>query len=296
MPLKVGILMGGPSEERDVSLSTGKAVSKACKLNGFQIDEMPFLHDYKKWKDSFLSCDIVFNALHGGIGENGNIQSWMDENEIKYTGSGASASMLCMNNAKSKEYAQMIGVKTAKWELLTSEKELPSLALPFVIKPNEQGSSVGLTIVHKKTEIKSAIQLAFSHGSTVVVEEYIHGRELTVTVLGEKAYPIVEIKPSHELYDYACKYTKGMSEYICPAHLDEQLGKSIQIDTELIFNELGCSVYARADFLLDEENNYYFLEMNTLPGMTSTSLFPKSVNATGMIFPDLIKNIIELSL
>ena len=220
----------------------------------------------------------------------------MDRKRIKYTGSGPPASACCMDKAKSKEISQIIDVKTPIWELLHSENELPSLSLPIVIKPNDQGSTLGLTIVHDESEIKPAIKEAFRHGSPVMVEKYIHGRELTVTILGEKAYPIVEIKPSHELYDYECKYTPGMSQYICPAELDEELTKSIQEDTELIFGELDCDVYARADFLLDEIGDHYFLEMNTLPGMTSTSLVPKSVNAAGMSFEDLVKNIIELSL
>ena len=144
--------------------------------------------------------------------------------------------------------------------------------------------------------IGTLITEAFEHSNLVMVEEYIHGRELTVTVLGEKAYPIVEIKPSHEFYDYECKYTPGMSHYICPADIPEELTKSIQNNTEIIFKALGCDVYARADYLLLENGKYYFLEMNTLPGMTSTSLVPKSVNATGMSFEELIKIIIELSL
>ena len=294
--MKVGVLMGGPSEERDVSLTTGNAVAEACRRNGYETTEYPFHFDHRKLLDKLKKQDIIFNALHGGIGENGKIQEWMDRKRIKYTGSGPTASACCMDKAKSKEISQIIGVKTPIWELLHSENELPSLSLPIVIKPNDQGSTLGLTIVHDESEIKPAIKEAFRHGSPVMVEKYIHGRELTVTVLGKKAYPIVEIKPSHELYDYECKYTPGMSQYICPAELDEELTKSIQEDTELIFGELDCDVYARADFLLDEIGDHYFLEMNTLPGMTSTSLVPKSVNAAGMSFEDLVKNIIELSL
>ena len=191
--------MVGPSEERDVSLTTGNAVAEACRRNGYETTEYPFHFDHRKLLDKLKKQDIIFNALHGGIGENGKIQEWMDRKRIKYTGSGPTASACCMDKAKSKEISQIIDVKTPIWELLHSENELPSLSLPIVIKPNDQGSTLGLTIVHDESEIKPAIKEAFRHGSPVMVEKYIHGRELTVTVLGKKAYPIVEIKPSHEL-------------------------------------------------------------------------------------------------
>ena len=294
--MKVGVLKGGPSEERDVSLSSGKAVAEACRANGFDTTEFPFHFDHRKLLHILKKQDIVFNALHGGIGENGKIQAWMNENGIPNTGSGPESSALCMDKEKSKSIATRNNIPTPKWEMLLSTDERSTLPIPFVVKPNDQGSTVGLTIVHNESEIVPAIIEAFAHGDLVMVEEYIHGRELTVTVLGDKAYPIVEIRPSHEIYDYECKYTPGMSQYICPAEIPEKLTKSIQHDTELIFKALGCDVYARADYLLDENGQYYFLEMNTLPGMTSTSLVPKSVKATGMSFDELIKKIIELSL
>ena len=294
--MKVGVLKGGTSEERDVSLSSGKAVAEACRANGFDTTEFPFHFDHRKLLHILKKQDIVFNALHGGIGENGKIQAWMNENGIPNTGSGPESSALCMDKEKSKSIATRNNIPTPKWEMLFSTDERSTLPIPFVVKPNDQGSTVGLTIVHNESEIVPAIIEAFAHGDLVMVEEYIHGRELTVTVLGDKAYPIVEIRPSHELYDYECKYTPGMSQYICPAEIPEKLTKSIQHDTEIIFKALGCDVYARADYLLDENGQYYFLEMNTLPGMTSTSLVPKSVKATGMSFDELIKKIIELSL
>lgn len=296
MSLKVGILMGGPSEEREVSLSSGKAVAEACRANNFITTEFPFHLDYRKLLHDLKSQDIIFNSLHGGIGENGKIQAWMNENDIPNTGSGPEASALCMDKEKSKSVATRNNILTPKWEMLLSADERPSLPIPFVVKPNDQGSTLGLTIVHDETEIQPAIKEAFNYSSLVMVEEYIQGRELTVTVLGNQAYPIVEIKPTHELYDYECKYTSGMSQYICPAEISATLSQSILKDTEIIFKALGCHVYARADYLLAENGQYYFLEMNTLPGMTATSLVPKSVNAAGMTFNELIKSIIELSI
>ncbi len=296
MSLKIGVLMGGPSEEKNVSLSSGKAVADACRKNGFETTEFPFHFDYRKLLPDLKKQDVIFNALHGGIGENGKIQTWLNKNNIKNTGSGPESSALCMDKVKSKNIVKNNNIRTPIWEMLNSVNDRPTLPVPFVIKPNDQGSTVGLTIIHDESEIDAGITEAFEHSDLVMVEEYIHGRELTVTVLGEKAYPIVEIKPSHEFYDYECKYTPGMSQYICPADIPEELTKSIQNKTEIIFKALGCDVYARADYLLVENGKYYFLEMNTLPGMTSTSLVPKSINATGMSFEELIKTIIELSL
>ena len=274
----------------------GAAVAKACRSNGFETVEFPFHYDFEILRDVLQAVDVVFNALHGGIGENGEIQAWMDQNQIKYTGSGSKASALCMDKAKSKEIARRLGMRTPDWELLASSRDKPCLALPFVVKPNDQGSTVGLSVVREISEIEPAIHEAFNHGHTALTETYIHGRELTVTILGNKGYPIVEIKPSHELYDYECKYTPGLSHYVCPAEIPDELAENIQKDTETIFRELDCSVYGRADYLLDENEQYYFLEVNTLPGMTATSLVPKSVNAAGMSFEKLIKSIIDLSI
>ena len=288
--------MGGISEEREVSLSTGKAVVEACQRIGFITTVIQFDYDYKSCLDNMKEQDIIFNALHGGIGENGKIQAWMDNNQIKYTGSGSFSSELCMNKAKSKEIAKENGVSTAKWQLVHDKNDSISVEMPFVLKPNEQGSTFGLSIVFDESEILPAIEKAFQYGEEVIIEEYIKGRELTIPIIGNEAYPVLEIKPSHKLYDYECKYTPGLSEYICPARLENHTRLKIQKDTELLFNHFGCNVYARADFILDDNEVPFFLEMNTLPGMTSTSLVPKSANANGVSFEELIKTIIMLSI
>ena len=287
--------MGGPSEECEVSKATGAAVAAACRSLGYDVLKLSFQDNYKALLSKLKNADIVFNALHGGMGENGEIQAWMEGNLIIYTGSGPEASELCMDKSRSKAVARNLGVKTADWELLHHVYETHSIGLPFVVKPNTQGSTVGLTVVHNKNEIKPAIKDAFAHGKSVMIEKYINGRELTVTVLGGKAYPIVEIQPSHDLYDYECKYTPGMSKYICPADLSPKLTNKIKRDTENIFKGLGCEVYGRADYLLADDGQYFFLEMNTLPGMTDTSLVPKAAAAEGLSFEKLVKKIIELS-
>ena len=296
MPLKVGVLMGGSSEEREVSIATGKAVIKACADNGYIATKFDFIDNYKKHLKKLKTQNIIFNALHGGIGENGRIQEWLDKNDIRYTGSGAIASSLCMDKAKSKEIAKRNGIETPDWQLIEKENQEVRISLPFVIKPNDQGSTVGLSIVKNDQFIQPAIDQAFQHGDKVIIEKYIVGRELTIPIIDQDAYPIVEINPANNYYDYECKYTPGMSDYICPADLDPKLVEKIESNTMVLFQDLDCSVYARADYILHKSGVPYFLEMNTLPGMTSTSLVPKSAYARGQSFRKLISSIIELSL
>ena len=296
MSLRVGVLMGGPSEEREVSIATGKAVIKACAENGYIATEFGFTNNYKKHLKKLKTQNIIFNALHGGIGENGKIQAWLDKNNIKYTGSGAIASSLCMDKAASKEIAKRNGIETPDWQLIQKATQKVEISLPFVVKPNDQGSTVGLSIVKNDKFIQSAIDLAFQHGNKVIIEKFISGRELTMPIINEDAYPIVEINPKNNYYDYECKYTPGMSEYSCPADLEQNLVEKIESNTIKLFQKFDCSVYARADYILDKSGVPYFLEMNTLPGMTSTSLVPKSAYARGQSFQKLIRYLIELSL
>ena len=295
MSLRIGVLMGGVSEEKEISLATGNAIIKACKFNGHIIKPIIFNGDYSQLLSLVDNVDIVFNALHGGIGENGEIQSWLKKNNIRYTGSEEFASKLCMNKAESKKTAKIIGLKTPKWEVLIDPSDRPKIDIPFVVKPNNQGSTVGLTIVEDEGSLDAAIDLAFKYSAEVLIEEFIAGRELTVSIVGEEIYPIVEIFPSNDFYDYECKYTPGKSRYTCPAEIEEQLEFHIKKDTELIFKELGCIGYGRADYLVDNDGDYYFLEMNTLPGMTVTSLLPKSANAFGLSFNELVERIIGIA-
>jgi len=295
LSLKIAILMGGNSDERNVSLKTGEAVKVACRELGYIVKPLVLDNDFKIFLDDFKNVDIVFNALHGGIGENGEIQSWFENNNIKYTGSNSIASRLCMDKSKSKELVKKIGFKTPKWEIIKNIDDPIKLKPPYVIKPNDQGSTVGITIVNHIETTKTALIHAFKFGNEIMIEEFIDGRELTVTVIGQKVYPIVEIQPKKKLYDYECKYKDGMSNYICPSKIPLRLANEIKTSTLNIFNGLKCKVYGRADFLL-KKNKYFFLEMNTLPGLTDTSLAPKAAAEEGLSFSSLIKKIIEYSL
>ena len=288
--------MGGESDERDVSISTGNEILNALKKLKYYSSKILIKNNYKDYYHKLKEHDLIFNALHGGKGEDGSIQQWMGENNIKYTGSGPTSSALCMDKAKSKDFAELLGIQTPKWQLLNHTCRDVSLELPIVIKPNKQGSTFGLTIVKDQKQLAPAINKAFEHGNNVIAEEYIEGREITVPILDEIVYPIIEIIPSKSLYDFECKYTPGMTKYFCPAKLNNDIESKINEETKLLFHEFGCEVYARVDYIIGKNGMPYFLELNTLPGMTKTSLFPKSINSAGMSFSSLIKKIIDLSL
>ena len=300
--MKVSVLMGGTSAERGVSLKTGKAVMNACLELGYEVTTVDFNGKYSSILNDLKYSDIVFNALHGTVGEDGTIQSWLDENNIDYTGSGPNSSRLCMNKNESKKIVRKNNYLTPDWfaidnndKKITSET-IKSIDFPCIVKPNAQGSTFGLSIVNDYNELMDAIKLAGKYDDTLLIEKYIIGREITVGILDHRALPIVEIIPDHQLYDYECKYSPGMSQYLCPADIESSKEKQIKEDSEKIFKLLGCNGYGRLDFLLDKDGRHFFLELNTLPGMTSTSLLPIAADKSGKSFTDLIGIIIRLSL
>ena len=297
--MKIGVLFGGASQEREVSIESGKAISAACKSLGHDVVEL----DPKNGIDSLFSdiepLDLIFNGLHGGDGENGVIQGFLQSIGKKFTGSQNESSAICMDKRVSKALVHRKKILTPNWISIDKEEEIPmdhGIKYPLIVKPNDQGSTIGLTIVKNDKELKGAVNLARKFTSIVLVEAFVSGREITVTIIGNKAYPIVEIMPSNDLYDYECKYTKGMTTYLCPADLTNELTLKIQNIALNIYKLLGCRHYSRVDFILDEVLTPWFLEVNTLPGMTETSLIPKSVHAAGMDFKMLIKTIIDESL
>ena len=286
--------MGGPGEEREISLQSGKAIQLALEAIGYNVLSITMENKLGDIISDLHSVDLVFLGLHGSIGENGTIQGFLESLGVKYTGSDPLSSAICMDKNISKIIARDSKVNTPNWKIVTRGQTLneDNSEFPLVIKPNDQGSTVGLTIVHDESELGPALNLAYNYSSSVMVEQFIEGRELTVTLIGGKALPVCEIIPSHELYDYECKYTSGMSKYVCPADIDLDLTKRIQEITERLFDVLKCRHYSRADFRLDHEDNLWFLEMNTLPGMTDTSLAPMAAKAAGFSFNDLIDRIV----
>jgi D-alanine-D-alanine ligase len=293
-PNKIAVLMGGPGEEREISLQSGKAIQLALEAIGYNVLSITMENKLGDIISDLHSVDLVFLGLHGSIGENGTIQGFLESLGIKYTGSDPISSAICMDKNISKIIARDSKVNTPNWEIVTRGQTLneDNSEFPLVIKPNDQGSTVGLTIVHDESELGPALNLAYNYSSSVMVEKFIEGRELTVTLIGGKALPVCEIIPSHELYDYECKYTPGMSKYVCPADIDLDITKRVQEITERLFEVLKCRHYSRADFRLDHENNLWFLEMNTLPGMTDTSLAPMAAKAAGFSFNELIDRIV----
>ena len=298
MSTKIAVLMGGPSSEREVSLSSGKAMFAACATLGYDAISLEFENDILSHLDTLKSVDIVLIALHGGIGENGRIQGMFESLGIRYTGSDALSSAICMDKHISKLLAEDVGIATPRWKRIRKGQSIykNEFDYPFVVKPNSEGSTIGLTIVHNENDYDSAVEEAFKYDDEILIEEFISGKEITVSIVGEDVLPIIEIRPEHGLYDYECKYTKGMTEYICPAELNEDLTKRIKQTAFEVYKLLKCRHYGRVDLRLDNNNQHWFLELNTLPGMTDTSLVPKAAKATGISFEQLIGKIIKQSL
>jgi len=332
--MKIVVLMGGDSTEREVSLVTGDQIAAALSENGHEVikidpsanrEEQTELNktdrhwigiDYPEFEVlpshrgslylknilivKRLRTDLVFNALHGGKGENGIIQGMLDAAEIPYSGSGRLASTLAMEKDISKQYFIEANLPVPKGLVIegqdTSRQDLEQLQYPIVIKPNDQGSTIGLHIVKQSDQLDAAILDSLRYSNKVIAEEFIPGREITVTILNDRALPIVEIMPEHGLYDYECKYKDGMSHYQVPAEIDDELTKEIQEIALKAHRVLGCSGYSRVDFRLNDENKPFILEVNTLPGMTGTSLTPKAAKADGISFNDLVETIVELAL
>lgn len=305
---RIGVLMGGPSAEREVSLNTGKAIVAALEEKGYQVagidlDPARFVEQLRENR-----IDIVFNALHGLFGEDGKLQGALEMLGVPYTGSGVLASAMAMDKAISKRLFMTADIPTPRYLLLqrsdgAGEEILQSILAefepPFVVKPSTQGSTIGLTIVQQEEELLTALEKAFSYDPAVLVEEFIDGSELTVGILGGKkpqALPIVEIVPYSGIYDYHAKYTKGATEYFVPARIDEETAKRTQEVALAAFDLLGCSGVARVDVRLDPSNHPYVLEVNTIPGMTATSLVPKAAAAAGVSFPELCERILLLTL
>lgn len=327
--LSIALIVGGASSEREVSKLSSKSIYAALKSLGARvtiIDPALGLNQLSNDEDYFKpegekklsttnyplaiqslldkNIDLAFLGLHGKWGEDGTIQSLFELCGIRYTGSGVLASALSMDKGKAKIIFKDNGVSVPKGLVISKDSySLKDILLsikmnygfPIVIKPNDEGSTMGLTVCMDESEIEKALEFSFSYSNKTIIEEFIPGRELTVGILDDKVLPVLEIKPKHELYDFECKYTTGMSEYIVPAELDEEIFKSIQEQALKAYLSLGCRGYARADFRLSPEGKSYCLEVNTLPGMTSTSLLPKMAKAIGITFEDLIKQIVDLS-
>lgn len=294
--MKLGILYGGNANEREVSLLTGESIYRAIHKD-HETDLILLDGPVLSFIDTLKNYDLIFIALHGGEGENGEIQQILDDHQIRYTGSGAKASRIAMDKSATKKISNLKGIPTPEWIEISPDTSNINLPFPYpvVVKPNDEGSTFGLTIVESADNLETAIQKASEHSSKILIEKFIIGRELTVGILNDLPLPIVEIFPSHALFDYECKYTSGLSKYQCPAELDDGLTSKIQSSALDIYKTIGCGHYARVDFRLNPENQFFLLEVNTLPGFTGTSLLPKSASKIGVSYRQLVNKIITLA-
>ena len=343
--MKIVVLCGGLSMERNVSVTSGTLICKALRKLGHQavlVDLFYGLEDYegdwthifeqlpeiqdaqvgsmapdlkqvaaaRKWKSNSKvglhvlelcrMADVVFLGLHGTCGEDGRIQATLDLLGVPYTGSGALGSALAMDKNLTKMIVAQLGVKTPEWKIVSyAEADIPSIcaetAVPVVVKPVDSGSSIGVAIAKTREELESALRENAALGR-VMLEEYIKGREIDVGVLDGEALPSIEIIPKKGFYDYANKYQAGAALEICPSEIDPALEKRLGEMTVRIHNALGLSGYSRSDFKLDAAGEIYFLEINTLPGMTPTSLMPQEAAAAGVSYEELCRRVIEIAL
>jgi D-alanine-D-alanine ligase len=329
--MKIAVLMGGTSAERDVSLASGLAITKALRERGHdvsvvdtatgfvpQAEEGDLLPGGVKSAppehvdralpliqlaqvEQLRSADLAFLALHGGDGEDGTVQALLQIAGIRYTGSGPLGSGIAMDKDVTKRLLRDAQVPTLPWRVARApdfaydpDTIEDLVGLPCIVKPSRQGSSVGIHVVSEQAELEAAVRDASQHDTEVMIERFAKGRELTVGILGDQALPPVEIRPTKGIYDYESKYTPGMTEYLCPAPLDEEVVAQIQAYALRAFRVLKLRGYARVDFILAKEQ-LFCLEANTLPGMTATSLLPKGAAAVGIDFPELCDRIARLA-
>ena len=294
---KIAVLMGGPGSEREVSLASGKAVLKA--LQGLGLDAVGV--DVTRTSiDLPPGTALAFNVIHGTFGEDGQLQQILEDMGVPYTGAGVHSSRTAFDKNLAKAAFIAAGVPTPAAETINLDKsERPSMPLPYVVKSPCQGSSVGVYICKTTDEAEAALQDVRLYGGTALIEQYVHGRELTVAVIDNRAYPVVEIVAPGGVYDMANKYpwlsgAQG-SQYFCPAELDDETTRRVQEAGLAAHRALGVEIYSRVDVLLDANHRPFVLEANTIPGMTETSLLPKAAAATGMDFPTLCLTIAEQS-
>jgi len=293
----IALLMGGPGSEREVSITSGKAVLEALQQEGFT-NVTPVIVDSESPAIP-AGTELCYNIIHGTYGEDGGLQSYLEKLGLPYTGAGSETSRKCFDKVLTKEAFVAAGVPTPASEVITAD-QLPSIPVPCVIKPPCEGSSVGVQIVKEAAELAPAVAEAGKYGKDLLVEEFIQGKELTVAIFNGEALPVIHICPRSGFYDmnnkYPSLYGGAGSDYICPADISEEETQAVQQAALAAYNALNVEVYGRVDVLLTDDGKPYVLEINTIPGMTSASLFPKAAKAVGISFGELCTRIAEISL
>lgn len=344
--MKIVVLAGGLSGERNVSLSSGTMVTEALRKRGHQVALVDLFFGLENYEGALESCydapipnewkkvtreapdlnavrnsrkdksrsiigsgvvelcqsaDVTFLALHGGCGEDGQLQAALEMHGIAYTGSDYLSSAIAMDKDLTKQLVAHHGVVTPKWETVVYTKnDIPAIVertqVPCVVKPIASGSSIGVSIAHTTDELDTALELGLNYGGKCVIEQYIQGREIQIALLEGKALPSIEIIPKQGFYDYENKYQPGAAEEVCPSQIPTEWENAIAAAAQKVFQVIGLSVYARADFIVTEDGTPYFLEINTLPGMTPTSLVPQEAAAVGISYGELCERIVSASL
>ena len=290
---RVAVLMGGPSSEREVSLMSGKCVAGALEEGGVaRVDQVVVDREGRfEWPDG---AEAAFVAMHGRFGEDGTIQGILREMGVPHTGSSPEASARAFDKSKAKGVLAAAGVPTAKYELLR-RGEKPSMPLPVVVKPVRQGSSVGVTRVFDAGEMESALETAFALDDTVLVEEFVPGREMTVGIVGDTVFPVLQIVAPGDCFDYETKYKPGGATHLVPAPIPELEAEACRAAAMGAFRALGCSGMGRVDIRLTDDGRPFVLELNNIPGLTSVSLLPDMARAYGWEYPELCVRILNLA-
>ncbi len=296
---KIGVLMGGVTKEREISLRTGNAISASLKRMGHNVADIDVGSDIVD-RLKAESVDVAFIALHGKFGEDGCIQGLLEMMRIPYTGGGVMGSSVGMDKIVCDMVAMQLGIPTPR-ELAFNIKEESvesfigrlTIPVPLIVKPSREGSTINMTIVKSSDELPRAINAAAGSDDKIIVQEYLAGKEITVGLLNGRALPPLEIAPKSGFYDYASKYTKGATEYIIPARISSKAAERIQEWSVAVFGALDCSGTARCDYIVGENDRAFFLEINTIPGMTELSLVPKAAAHIGISFDQLVEEILN---
>jgi len=292
---RVAVLMGGPAAEREVSLNSGKAVTRALITQGVDATavDVNSLHDLIEIAKHY---DRAFIALHGRWGEDGVVQAVLEELKLPYTGSGVAASAIAMDKLRTKLLWLGAGLKTPRFIWVSEQAPLNvetfSIPFPVIVKPSREGSSIGMRKVESVSQLEEAVAYAQKYDSDVLVEQWVTGREYTGAVLNGEALPLIELKTSHDFYDFDAKYCSSDTQYICPCGLDSELEDELKSWVLHAFNVIGAEGWGRVDFMLDEQNTPWLIELNTVPGMTSHSLVPMAAQAAGHSFEQLVVDIL----
>lgn len=292
---KIAVLMGGDSAERQISLRTGAAVLKALHSRGYDAYAIDTAQD-PAGQLLETGAEVAFIALHGRHGEDGTMQGLLEILRIPYTGSGVLASSLAMDKVATKKILLYHGQPTPEFSVFRRGQDVSGVSSaspfePLIVKPAREGSTIGIVKVSSPAELPEAVETALKHDDCLLIERFIQGREVTVGVLDGEALPVLEIVPKSGMYDYHAKYTAGQTDYLLPAPLDEALSHQIQRSAEAVCNAIGCQGAARVDYMVCEQE-FYCLEVNTIPGMTETSLLPKAAGFVGIDFEELVERIL----